>query len=129
MTLAVMVLLAIGGGGPSLHLVEMTADRCLWGEALRMLDEVPASVQRTRAAQMVRARLLVQLERGGQAVAILTSLPPRSGRRKADRLMLLELAFSAANDLHGVDPLSSRRATGRASPPISRLRPTTTRSA
>jgi hypothetical protein len=64
-----------------------------------MLDEVPASVQRTRAAQMVRARLLVQLERGGQAVAILTSLPPRSGRRKADRLMLLELAFSAANDL------------------------------
>src|SRR5882762_2020592 len=75
MTLAVMVLLAIGGGGPSLHLVEMNADRCLWGEALRMLDEVPASVQRTRAAQMVRARLLVQLERGGQAVAILTSLP------------------------------------------------------
>ena len=77
---AVTVLLAIGGGGPSLHLVEMTADRCLFGEALRMLDEVPASEQRTRAAQMLRARLLVQLERGRRAVAILTSLPPRGGR-------------------------------------------------
>ena len=99
MMLAVTVLLAIGGGGPSLHLVEMTADRCFYGEALRMLDEVPASEQRTRAAQMVRARLLVQLERGRQAVAILTSLPPRSGQEEADRLMLLGLAFSAANDL------------------------------
>src|SRR2546425_10151109 len=99
MMVAVTVLLAIGGGGPSLHLVEMTADRCLFGEALRMLDEVPASEQRTRAAQMLRARLLVQLERGRRAVAILTSLPPRGGREEADRLMLLGLAFSAANDL------------------------------
>src|SRR5712664_3205176 len=99
MMIAIAVLLAIGDGGPSLPLAEMTADRCLYGEALRMLDEVPAFEQHARAAQMLRARLLVQLERGGQAVAILTSLPPRSGRREADRLMLLGLAFSAANDL------------------------------
>src|SRR6267142_474749 len=99
MTLGVMVLLAIGGGSPSLHLAEMTADKCLYGEALRMLDEVPASEQRTHAAQMLRARLLVQLERGREAVAILTSLPPGTGREEADRLMLLGLAFSAANDL------------------------------
>jgi len=48
---------------------------------------------------MLRARLLVQLERGGQAVAILTSLPPLSGREEADRLLLLGLALSADNDL------------------------------
>jgi Flp pilus assembly protein TadD len=99
MMIAIAVLLAIGDGGPSLPLAEMTADRCLYGEALRMLDEVPAFEQHTRAAQMLRARLLVQLERGGQAVAILTSLSSGSGRKEADRLMLLGLAFSAANDL------------------------------
>jgi Flp pilus assembly protein TadD len=99
MMIAIAVLLAIGDGGPSLPLAEMTADRCLYGEALRMLDEVPAFEQHTRAAQMLRARLLVQLERGRQAVAILTSLSSGSGREEADRLMLLGLAFSAANDL------------------------------
>ena len=99
MILAVTVLFAIGGVGPSLHWAEITADKCLYGEALRILDEVPTSEQRTRAAQMLRARLLVQLERGGQAVAILTSLPPLSGREEADRLLLLGLALSADNDL------------------------------
>jgi hypothetical protein len=64
-----------------------------------MLDEVPGSEQRTPAAQMLRARLLVQLERGREAVAVLTSLPPGTGREEADRLMLLGLPFSAANDL------------------------------
>src|SRR2546422_8613375 len=99
MMVAVTVLLAIGGGGPSLHLVESTAESLLFGEALGLLDEVRASEQRARVAQIGRARLLVQLERGRRAVAILTSLPPRGGREEADRLMLLGLAFSAANDL------------------------------
>jgi len=60
-----------------------------------MLDEVSASVQRTRAAQMVRARLLVQLEeRASRCYSYKSAACQR--RRKADRLMLLELAFSAA---------------------------------
>jgi thioredoxin-like negative regulator of GroEL len=70
-----------------------------------MLDEVPASEQRTRDAQMLRARLLVQLERGREAVAVLTGLPPGTGREEADRLMLLGLAYSAVNDLPAAEKI------------------------
>src|SRR6266403_773802 len=71
MILAVTVLFAVGGVGPSLHWAEITADKCLYGKALRILDEVPTSEQRTRAAQMLRARLLacVRALRGDVAEA------------------------------------------------------------
>ncbi len=89
MILAVTVLFAIGGVGPSLHWAEITADKCLYGEALRILDEVPTSEQRTRAAQMLRARLLacVRALRGDVAeAAALIRMSWHAGFKDPDQL-------------------------------------------
>jgi Flp pilus assembly protein TadD len=93
------ILLVAAGAGRSLQLAEATADRCLYSEALKILDETPPSELQTRAAQMFRVRLLVQLGRGKEAVSVMTKVLPGADPGEAEYRMLLGLAYSAANEL------------------------------
>lgn len=82
--------------GQSVQMAEATADRCLFEEALRMLDASPQSELQGRESQLFRARLLVQLGRGKEAVEIVRKVP--KAKDEGDRLLLLGLALSAAKE-------------------------------
>ncbi len=102
---SVLLLMTAGqASAQSIASAEVTATHCFFGEALQELDRAPPREQASSEGQWLRARLLVQLERGREAVAILSNKAlATTPAQEGDRLLLLGLAQGAAKDLPGAE--------------------------
>lgn len=99
-----LTLMPLVASGQSIQVAEMAADRCMYDDALVFLGEAPKREAESRRGRLLRARLLIQLDRGEEAVGVLASVP-RSLQKseEAERLIALGLAFSSAKRLDEAD--------------------------
>jgi Flp pilus assembly protein TadD len=95
-----MSLVCSDASAQSFHRAEIMASSCLFEPALKMLNDLPKTQQTLRGVQVFRARLLVQLERGPEAIAAAEAIAPSKNRRdEAERLLVLAFALSAGNQI------------------------------
>lgn|GEM_PF-2285819 len=95
----------------SLSLAEMAADHCLYQVALNILVKSPSAEQESRNGKLLKARLLIQLRRGEEAIGVLQALETSSNREEeADRHLALALAQSAAEKLGAAEQSLDRAA-------------------
>lgn len=95
-----LVLAAPAVSAQSLELAEDAAAMCLFERALKILSDAPKGERESRRGRMFRARLLVQVGRGAEAIVVLDSIPQSDDRaQEADRLLALALARSAAGQI------------------------------
>lgn len=96
----VLLFSASTASAQSLREAEMSADRCMYSLALESLAKAPTAERQSREGLLLHGRLLVQLERGAEAVKVLQSIP-RSSKpsEEADRTLALALALGAASRL------------------------------
>lgn len=93
-------LLAGTAAAQSLKHSEMAAERCMYDVALEFLDKGPKTERDSRAGLLLRARLLVQLERGRDALTTLRLVPKsRVPAEEADRLLAFAFAHGSAGEL------------------------------
>jgi predicted Zn-dependent protease len=101
------------GGAPvgSVQLAEAAADSCQYQAALEILSQAPAAEQASRVAKLLRARLLIQLRRGSEAIGILEGMGrAETVQEEADRQFALALAQSAAFQLREAERSLTRAA-------------------
>ncbi|MDX2015801.1 MAG: hypothetical protein SFW67_36745 [Myxococcaceae bacterium] len=112
--LVAVLVWGLSASAQSMQLAEMAADRCMYDVALTYLDKAPKRERDSRLGLLLRARLLIQLDRGVAAVEILQRLSPTAQREEeADRLLALGLALSSAKRLEEADKaLVSAREAG-----------------
>ncbi|NTX03887.1 tetratricopeptide repeat protein [Myxococcus sp. CA040A] len=95
----------------SLPLAETAADHCMYQVALDILAKSPTAEQESRQGKMLKARLLIQLRKGEEAIGILQALETSSSREEeADRYLALALAQSAAEKLGAAEQSLDRAA-------------------
>ena len=96
---ATIAFLSIGSPvfAQSMQVAEMAADRCMYSEALDFLSKAPATERESRAGLLFQARMLLQLEKGADAVSILSRLKKSpSHAEEAERLLCLGMALTSA---------------------------------
>jgi tetratricopeptide (TPR) repeat protein len=97
-------LVASAASAQALDEARQYADHCLFAEALTRLEKAGSSDARSREGLLMRARLLIQLERGREAVTLLEAIGPSKLKSdEADRQLALALAQSAAGTLDAAD--------------------------
>ncbi len=104
LTFALVVLPSVSVFAQSIQQAEMAAERCMYAEAIAYLDKAPQRERKSRVGLLLRARLLIQLDRGSAAVDTLKGIPPSAQRdEEADRLLAVGLALSSAHRLEEAD--------------------------
>lgn len=89
------------------------ADRCLFAQALEILSQSPPADRDSAESQELKARLLIQLERGAEAAEILDRIRGnKAGPGGAERLFLLGLAQSLSADASAEKTLITARQAG-----------------
>jgi tetratricopeptide (TPR) repeat protein len=81
--------------------VEFAARHCEFGRALALLDHVGMRTTEERWKRgLLRARLLLQLERPKEALEVLTKLPkPADAKQQAEQLFISGMAYGLGKDL------------------------------
>ncbi len=98
-SLVVMLVLTGPTIGP-LERAEMLAASCAFDDALEALKELPKGAQTLRDVLVLKARFLIQLDRGQEALVVLESIPAsKDTPTESDRVLLLAFALSSAKQL------------------------------